>query len=117
MPKTVPQPLLNARFPWSTSRGRFCTFSAHTPQEDPSVYELFLMAGVPTSVVVECPRCTGPIVCALEVNVLPPRPGRLGREVVVRVTDLADRFSEHYRAARHVGREVEPWHGKAHTHE
>lgn len=54
------------------------------------------MAGIAT-IGVKCPRCDSDIKCTLESGE-PVQNGDV-MEVPVRVTDLADRFSEHYATA------------------
>lgn len=60
-----------------------------------------MMASIGT-VGVKCPRCDSDIKCALEGEIALAVPGVTEATMNVRVTDLADRFSEHYVAAGHV---------------
>lgn len=50
---------------------------------------------------IDCPRCDDPITCNVQATPLPPKPGANTADVSLRVTDLADRFAEHYQAAGH----------------
>lgn len=59
------------------------------------------MATLPATVDITCPRnCGVPIVCTLETSTPRPKPGQKP-EVLVSITDLADRFAEHYANAGH----------------
>lgn len=59
------------------------------------------MAALPATVDITCPRnCGVPIVCTLETKTPRPKPGHKA-EVLVSITDLADRFAAHYADAGH----------------
>lgn len=60
------------------------------------------MAAPVATIDVDCPRCDAPITCAVKAT---PRPTKLGSKTAdfnLRITDLADRFAEHYRSAGHL---------------
>lgn len=52
---------------------------------------------MPSTVDVKCPRCDVPIVCTLETESPPPKPGH-NAEVFASVPDLAEQFRAHYDA-------------------
>lgn len=51
-------------------------------------------------IAVACPRCTGDIMCTVEARIVPGPHGGSG-VADLRITDLADRFAEHYVQAGH----------------
>lgn len=55
------------------------------------------------TVAVDCPRCDDKFDVSLELGPSKPaKPGAKSITVPIRITDLAERFEEHYRNAGHV---------------